>query len=324
MALSLRKRGKKFHVRGTIKVGRDTRDVDEHSTGCDRREDAEAYRSKLEADIRHEMLHGHGGRAQSMTIADASLRYMGRPRGLAPGDLWRLDQILAIVGDRKIADAPAAWVQFRRERLAGLAPATVQRFRATFQASINYLAADEGFDAPKLPRGEKVSNKRVRYLTDDQADRLIAAYAPHAQPIAITLRWQGVRVGEALRLDWVSVNWSGDSIFIAKSKRRRSPHYHHERAHASGAASAVGRARIAAGGRHIPDAARGALRGPAHVQIPLGERDQENPQDRLPHGQDRRFPRPRLAASLGVVVRDEGDRPGDDQAGGRLEIAADG
>jgi hypothetical protein len=45
-----------------------------------------------------------------------------------------------------------------------------------------------------LPRGEKVSNKRIRYLTSEQADHLIAAYVPHVQPIATMLRWQGVRI----------------------------------------------------------------------------------------------------------------------------------
>jgi hypothetical protein len=61
--LTLRKRGRIYHVRGSIKVGGETSDVKEHSTGCDRREDAEAYRSKLEAEIRHDLLHGPRGRA---------------------------------------------------------------------------------------------------------------------------------------------------------------------------------------------------------------------------------------------------------------------
>ena len=85
------------------------------------------------------------------------------------------------------SEAADAWSQFKRVRCGGLSPATVQRFRATFSAAINYLAAEVGFDAPKLPRGEKVSNKRVRYLTDERVDRLVAAYASHAQPIAIIL-----------------------------------------------------------------------------------------------------------------------------------------
>ncbi len=63
--LTIRKRGKFFHVRGTLRVGRETRVVKEHSSGADRRDLADAYRSKLEADIRHEILHGRGGRAQA-------------------------------------------------------------------------------------------------------------------------------------------------------------------------------------------------------------------------------------------------------------------
>jgi integrase len=220
--LTIRRRGKNFHVRGSIRVGRETRIVKEHSCGTDRREDAEAYRSKLEADIRHEMLHGRGGRTHKMTIADAGMRYVERPGGVRSYDLWRLDQINNVVGDYSIAEAADAWSQFKRVRCGGLLPATVQRFRATFSAAINYLAAEEGFDAPKLPRGEKVSNKRTRYLTHEQAERLIAAYAPHVRPIATLLRWQGVRVGEALRADWLHVNWKANSIFVPESKNGES------------------------------------------------------------------------------------------------------
>jgi integrase len=216
--LSIRKRGKKFHIRGTIRVGRETRIVQEHSTGCDRREDADAYRSKLEADIRHEVLYGRGGRTQNLTVADAGLRYMARPGGLRSYDLWRLDQINKVVGDRTIAEAAEAWVEFRRTRCAGLSPATVQRFRASFQAAVNYLAAEERFDPPKLPRGERINNKRVRFLSPHQADRLVQSYAEHVQPIATVLRWQGLRIGEALRLDWAHVSWAGNSIFIAETK----------------------------------------------------------------------------------------------------------
>jgi integrase len=216
--LTTRKRGKYFHVRGTIRVGREIRIVKEHTCGADRRDDAEAYRSKLEAEIRHEILYGRGGRTQRLTIADAGLRYIERPGGVRSYDLWRLDQINRVVGDRSIAQAADAWSEFKRRRCSGLSPATVQRFRATFSATLNYLATEEGFDAPKLPRGERVSNKRVKYLTDDQADRLIAAYASHVQPIVTMLRWQGVRIGEALRGDWLQVNWKDNSIFVPESK----------------------------------------------------------------------------------------------------------
>jgi integrase len=47
------------------------------------------------------------------------------------------------------------------------------------------------------------------------------------------LRWQGVRIGEALRGDWLHVNWKANSIFVPDSKNgelrpgqqeRRTPH----------------------------------------------------------------------------------------------------
>src|SRR5262249_58224084 len=44
------------------------------------------------------------------------------------------------------------------------------------------------------------------------------AYAAHAQPIAIMLRWQGLRIGEALRANWMHVNWKTNSIFVPESK----------------------------------------------------------------------------------------------------------
>jgi integrase len=216
--LTIRRRGKNFHVRGSIRVGQETRIVKEHSCGTDRRSDAEAYRSKLEGDIRHEILYGRGGRTNTLTLADAGLSYMVRPGGVRSYDLWRIEQINRVVGDRVIARAAEAWIEFKRIRCSGLSPATVQRFKATFSAALNYLASEQGFDAPKLPRVEKVLNKRLRYLTDEQADRLVAAYAPHVQPIAIVLRWQGLRIGEALRADWVHVSWKANSFFVPESK----------------------------------------------------------------------------------------------------------
>jgi integrase len=50
------------------------------------------------------------------------------------------------------------------------------------------------------------------------ADRLIKSYAEHVQPIATMLRWQGARIGEALRVQWEHVNWKTSGIFIAESK----------------------------------------------------------------------------------------------------------
>jgi integrase len=216
--LTIRKRGRVYHVRGSVRLGGETRRIKEHSTGCDRRDDAEAYRARLEHDVRQAMLHGARGKAQGLTIADAGLLYMNRPGGLKSYDLWRLDQLNDVVGDYLVPNAPEAWGRFKQVRCGGLAPATVERFRSVLQAALNYAAAVERFDAPKLGRTGRVPKKRIRFLSRDQETRLLASYAPHVRPIAEALCFQGLRVGEALRLDWAHVDWAGNSLFIAETK----------------------------------------------------------------------------------------------------------
>jgi integrase len=216
--LTIRKRGRVYHVRGSVRVGGETRRVKEHSTGCDRREDAEGYRARLEHDLRQAMLHDAGGKAQGLTVADAGLLYMNRPGGLKSYDLWRLDQLNDVVGDYSVAKAAEGWGRFKQVRCSGLAPATVARFRAVLQAALNYAAAVERFDAPKLGRAERVPKKRIRFLSPDQETRLLRSYAPHVRPIAEALCFQGLRIGEALRLDWAHVDWAGNSLFVAETK----------------------------------------------------------------------------------------------------------
>src|SRR6185369_12940854 len=114
--LTLRKRGRVYHVRGSVRLGGETRRDEENSTGCDRREDAEAYRARLEHDVRQALLHGGGAKAQGLTVADAGLLYMNRPGGLKSYDLWRLDQLNDVAGDYPIAMAAEAWGRFKQVR----------------------------------------------------------------------------------------------------------------------------------------------------------------------------------------------------------------
>ena len=216
--LTIRRRGIVFHIRGSVRVGKETRLVVEHTTGCNRRDEAEAYKAKLEAEIRAELLHGAAGRAQSLTVAEAGLRWINRPGGVASYDRWRLSEINEAVGDYPISKATDAWKEFRRKRCQGLKPATVERFRSVFQSALNFIAKEEGFDAPKIPLLDKIKVKPPRYLPASQAQALIESYAEHVSPIALTLAYQGLRSGEAMRLDWGYVNWQANSIFIPETK----------------------------------------------------------------------------------------------------------
>jgi len=215
--LTLRKRGKVWHCRGTVRVGQKVRVVQEHTTGLRERSAAESYRTDLEKEIRDELLYGRRGRAARLTFADIGQAYLDREAGLAPGDVWRVGELNEILGDCSLAGLAEGWAQFRKQRCAGLAPATVDRFRAVLQAALNHGAADLGYDAPRIPT-IKFSNERLRWLTLAQADRLVASYAKHVRPIVRVFRYQGARTQEALQLQWPNVDPIRRTIYFERTK----------------------------------------------------------------------------------------------------------
>jgi hypothetical protein len=127
--LSIRRRGKVFHARGTVRVARQIRKVNEHSTGCREREAARDYLHRLEAEIRDEILNGPAGRARRLTCAEAMHLYLDRPGGLHRMDVWRLGELGDVLGDVPVSDVLTGWARFKAKRCTGLAPATVDRFR---------------------------------------------------------------------------------------------------------------------------------------------------------------------------------------------------
>ena len=64
---------------------------------------------------------------------------------LSPGRIapWKSSASSDVIVDHSLARAAEARAEFKRTRCAGLAPATVERFRAILQAAINYAAAEE-------------------------------------------------------------------------------------------------------------------------------------------------------------------------------------
>jgi len=212
--LTLRRRGKFWHVRGTVRVGKEVREVAQHTTGCREREAAEAYRHKLETRIRDEILHGGAGRARHLSCAEVLHLYLERPEGLHPSDVWRLGELGDVLGAIAAADVATGWDEFVRERCAGLAPATVDRFRATLRAALRHVL---GKDAPDLP-AIRYSNQRLRWLPQATAEVLTLAYAAHARPIVLTLRYQGARTQEALQLQWPHVDLDRETLFFDRSK----------------------------------------------------------------------------------------------------------
>ena len=184
--LTLRRRsGGNWYIRGTLRVGHERINVREQSTGCPVREDAEKYKAKLTKEIVDDALHGSVGQASRMTFADAGMVYLNRPGGLSKIQMLYLSVLNSEIGDDPLLRVRDAWSRFKRVHCAGLKPATVERYRGTAQAALNYAAREWGIDAPRLPR-ESFKNGRLRYLTEEEQEILLAAYTPHVRPVALT------------------------------------------------------------------------------------------------------------------------------------------
>jgi hypothetical protein len=216
-----------------------------------------------------------------MTMADAGLAYVNRPGGVKSYDLWRLDQLNSIIGDYSLARAAEGWSEFKRQRCAGLAPATVDRFRAILQAALNYAATEEQMTAPKLPRGGRIQNKRMRFLSKDQETRLLASYAPHVKPVAETLCWQGLRIGGGAAARLAGRQLGREYPIRARDEKWGTAHGHAASAGASHPTSALGRGRLAQRRPGIPQPVGAALCRPATIQIARGQPDPEGPSNGL-------------------------------------------
>ena len=207
MALSYRKRGEVWHCRGSVRVGRETFTVPEFSTGCTALADARTAGSAHEAEIRRDALDGPAGRARRLTIADCLAAYVIRQGGIGVQDERRVDAMNEAIGGHRLAEAPAAWREWMASHPAS-SPGTLARYKNTLQAALNYGATVHATTAPKLPavRLPRDAGQSVPLLTRAEAERLLAAYNPHAWAPVVLLADQGMRTQEALQLDWREVD----------------------------------------------------------------------------------------------------------------------
>jgi integrase len=218
LPLSYRKRGDVWHVRGTVRVGRQTVPIGEHSTGCRTRSDAEAVGSAEEARVRAEVIEGPGGKLRVITIAECIIAYGSRAKGIQPYDADRCTDFNDRIGDWTVAEAEEAWQHWLKTRGSKMKPATQARSRATLQAVLNEGGKALTFAAPKLSSIAQTTEEAVVYLTKEEQDRLLGSYNKWVAPIALMLCYQGMRTQEVLQLDWRNIDWTRRTAFIAKSK----------------------------------------------------------------------------------------------------------
>jgi len=166
----------------------------------------------------------HGERRGTRSFAETVTSYLAAaPR--AEGDKQRLHRIMLALGDVRLAEVGQEAVDNVRAKILkpDASPATILRgvvspIRAVMRHGHRRGWCDAPmFEVPKQPQG------RTRFLLPAEAERLIAAAAPHVQPLLIVLLTTGARMSEVIELLWRDVDLVGARVIFWRTKdgRRR-------------------------------------------------------------------------------------------------------
>jgi len=213
--LTIRKRGKFYYIRGTVRVGKETYDVKEQSTGFDKLKDAREYANKLETDIREQALNPNADRTKKTTFDDCVRQYIAKKR-LKIGELTKINILLPYFEGRMVSELKEAWVSFC-EKKNGLAQSTLNRYASVLNAITNSVSEDLSIIPPKI-KMEKERKGIVFLMPENVRDKLLSCYSCHARPIFTVMAYQGFREQECLQLLWEDILFKEKSIIIRTSK----------------------------------------------------------------------------------------------------------
>lgn len=221
MPLKLIKRGEIWYIRGTVAGQR----VYESTRIGDKRQ-AEILRARREAEIIERRAYG---KAVTYTFAEAALAYMesgGEGKYLARiikhfGPRWRL-----VDTDNDAVSRAAAALY------PDAGPATINRQLITPISAVYRLAAEDGKVPDRRFRRRKEPRTRLRWLTPEEVEALLAACDRRLLPIVAFLLGTGCRTGEALGLTvqhlhldtceaYVGVTKNGDGKMVQYPGRTR-------------------------------------------------------------------------------------------------------
>ena len=124
-------------------------------------------------------------------------------------------------GGKCLSDiAPLMVEHYKAKRKSEVAPASVNRelacLKHMFTKAIEWGMATES--PAKKVKLLRENNTRLRYLTPEEAKRLIGAAGLHLKPILIVALNTGMRKGEILSLKWEDIHWKRGVILLTDTK----------------------------------------------------------------------------------------------------------
>lgn len=175
---------------------------------------AEDLRIKMEGELLKRSIHGDSA---TRTFAEAVVSYLEEGSGrVSPALIKRLGpKLLAHIGQAEIDEAA-------KRLLPRASNSTRNRQVYTPISAVLHHAARKGWCAKPVIARPKQPEGRVRWVTYEEADRLIAAASPHLAPLVTFLFATGARIGEALGLDWRQVDLGRAHVIFLDTKNGES------------------------------------------------------------------------------------------------------
>lgn len=190
------------------------------SAGTDNQEQAEAYLAKLVHDA---YMASYLGIKPKRSWKEAVVRFLQVKATLRDikqyqGNCRRLD---AYLGDKMLNDinGDTVWAVVQGEMAQGKAIATVNRHLALMRAILR-MARDEWQWIDCIPKIRLLPGEveRDRWLNREEADRLIAACAPHLAALVRYALATGCRAREIAGLEWNRVDLARHTAWLNQTK----------------------------------------------------------------------------------------------------------
>lgn len=190
------------------------------SAGTEDREEAEALLAKLKLDAYRET---HFGIKPQRSWQEAVVRYLSLKATLRSfRDVQRICRLLhPYLGDLTLnqINGDVVWTVIQGEMKKGNKPATINRYLATIR-SLMKMARDEWQWIDSIPKIRLLPGEveRDRWLTRDEADRLIEACPPHLAALVRFALATGCRAREITGLEWNRVDLARRTAWLNRTK----------------------------------------------------------------------------------------------------------
>ncbi len=185
-------------------------------------EDAEAeLRERIKREAGAVKVWSTGKSPTLSKFAEEFLAYSDRENGRAEARSKRQhyrDHLLPAFGDLRLDAIDTARIDaFKAEKLATLAPATVDRLVATLRRSL--VLAQEWGALDVVPKIKAVRQRRPEfdYLTFDECAAFLEAAPPQWRTFLLVAVRTGLRQGELRGLQWGDVDLAGRRIRVARA-----------------------------------------------------------------------------------------------------------